>query len=59
MKRRSIELQKLIDGEWRWYCYLIDGADQPGHYGPANNDWLWAKQLLVGRTDFRIEEYDQ
>jgi hypothetical protein len=59
MTRKSVELQRLVGNEWRWCCYLIDGADQPGRYGVAADHWVWAKRLLTGRTDYRIEIYEK
>ncbi len=53
MRKRSIELQVLINGVWKWHSYLIRGANRPGHYGPAADHWKWAKYIC----DKYPEEY--
>lgn len=43
------------DGKWALYCFLIDAADRPGHFGSAADAWAWARLVVVRHPNkFRI-----
>jgi hypothetical protein len=53
----AIEVHQKIDGEWKFYCYLIRGADAPGAHPRVAKDWAWAKKLVAEKPDeWRIHD---
>lgn len=43
------------DGKWQLYCFLVDSANKPGHFGAAADAWHWARLVVVQNPKkFRI-----
>lgn len=59
--KRTCELQlKGPDGQWKFYSYLIYGADERGKYGPAAQAWADAKVVIKQQPDqWRVIEYTE
>ena len=54
MRTRSIcYVEHLVDGVWRFHCYLINGAQIPGRLGHdrAGSAWVWARKLVKEDPD--------
>jgi len=51
--RRICYVEQKHEGEWRFYCYLINGAQRPGRlgFGAAGRGWVWARNLVKKDPD--------